>query len=66
MFSPKFKTFALQVRITWFSWTFFRVNAGSIWYFFGQFTVVQFDFSLISNLFSCPYANITLGMELWH
>jgi len=31
---------------------------------FCQFTVVQFDFCLISNIFSCPYANITLRMEL--
>jgi len=32
--------------------------------FFLQFTAVQFDFCLISNIFSCPYANITLRMEL--
>ena len=31
---------------------------------FCQFTVVQFDLCSISNIFSCPYANITLRMEL--
>jgi len=36
-----------------------QVNLGT----FCQFTFVQFGFCLISNIFSCPYANITLRME---
>jgi len=31
---------------------------------FCQFTVVHFDVCLISNIFSCRYASITLGMKL--
>jgi len=39
-----------------FSGHSFRVNAGE--------TVVQFDFCLISNIFSCRYTSITLRMKL--
>jgi len=39
----------------------FRVISGETWYYcISQFTVVQFDFCLISNIFSCRYACITL------
>jgi len=40
----------------------FQVKRGTIC----QFTVVHFDFCLISNVFSCRYASITLEWNFWH
>jgi len=42
----------------------FRVNGGETWYFFFQIAVVHIDFCLISNIFSCTCASITLRMKL--
>jgi len=58
-FHPSAEHFLCRYITPSFAGHSLRVNAGETWYFW-QFTVVHFNFCLISNIFSCPYASMTL------